>query len=243
MQASVHAFAPDISVVFDPASLPPEARDALPGLTLGVLVASPPREDDAGRAGVLDRLICFDPALTGATVSGTTVWRAVPPPVSDRLFAEVRPPSRAPRTMTVGHSTDHREAMLMPAKHRHDLLQVPDGVGGAALAELFGEYDVGVYVPPDPGGGFGWQVGAHLAAGHLLLSEPISPEHGLERDIDYWEFGSAGALVWALERLSRFPEMYQRTRVRGHLKAEQYRASRIFARIIHDLVADVTAFG
>jgi hypothetical protein len=37
--------------------------------------------------------------------------------------------------------------------------------------------------------------------------------------------------------------MHQRVRVRGRLKAEQYRSSRVFARLVHDLVADVATFG
>ena len=46
-----------------------------------------------------------------------------------------------------------------------------------------------------------------------------------------------------LERLARFPEMHQRVRVRGRMKAEHFRASRVFARVVHDLLADVAAFG
>jgi hypothetical protein len=37
--------------------------------------------------------------------------------------------------------------------------------------------------------------------------------------------------------------MHQRVRVRGRLKAEQYRSSRLFARVAGDLLADVAAFG
>jgi hypothetical protein len=65
----------------------------------------------------------------------------------------------------------------------------------------------------------------------------------LERDIDYLHVDSPEGLAWTLDRLGRFPEMYQRIRVRGRLKAEQYRASRLFRRIAHDLLADVNAFG
>jgi hypothetical protein len=46
-----------------------------------------------------------------------------------------------------------------------------------------------------------------------------------------------------LDRLGRFPEMHARVRVRGRLKAEQYRASRLFGRLMHDLRRDVAAFG
>jgi hypothetical protein len=83
----------------------------------------------------------------------------------------------------------------------------------------------------------------HLAAGQLLLAETLRPSHGLERNIDYLHFDSPEELVWVLDRLGRFPEMHQRIRIRGRLKAEQYRASRVFARVAHDLLADIAAFG
>jgi hypothetical protein len=37
--------------------------------------------------------------------------------------------------------------------------------------------------------------------------------------------------------------MYQRIRIRGRLKAEQYRASLLFKRLICDLLLDTRAFG
>jgi hypothetical protein len=133
--------------------------------------------------------------------------------------------------------------MLMPAKHHHDLLQVLHGASGEPLEELLREYDTGIYVAPESHGGFGHQVGMHLAAGHLLLSEHLAPAHGLERNIDYLQVESPDGLVWVLDRLRRFPEMHHSIRVRGHLKAQQYRASRIFVRLVHDLLLDVGAFG
>ena len=83
----------------------------------------------------------------------------------------------------------------------------------------------------------------HLAAGQLLLADTLVPAHGLERNIDYLHIDSPDGLVKHLDRLGRFPEMHHRVRVRGRRKAEQYRASRLFGRVLHDLVADVAAFG
>jgi hypothetical protein len=241
--AAVDAFRPHVSVIFDPPSVPVDALRALPGVTLGVLVAGAPAGPPAQALDGLDRLVCFDPALTGARSGAGEIWRAIPPPVSDLLYGEVRPLHRAPRAISLGRSSAHRELMLTPAKHHHDLLQAIHGVSGEPLGELLGEYDVGVYVACEPGGGFGHQVGVHLAAGQLLLSEELTPMHGLERNIDYLQVDSPDGLVWLLDRLGRFPEMHQRVRVRGRLKAEQYRASRLFARLTHDLLADVAAFG
>lgn len=245
--AELRRFAPEVTVVFDPVRIAPEALRALPGVTLGVVVGA---ADAAGSGGpparaaeALDRVLSFRPELTGTALGAARFWRAIPPPISDELFAAVRPLHGRPRTMTIGRSTEYRERMLLPAKHHHDVLQVISGVGGERLAALLGEYDVGVYVPTEYRGGFGAQVGMHLAAGQLLLAHALEPAHGLERDLDYLYFESPGELVWALDRLARFPEMYQRLRVRGRMKAEGYRASRLFDRVVHDLLLDVAAFG
>jgi hypothetical protein len=241
--AGARAFEAHVTVVFDPPAHPPGLIESLPGVTLGVLTEGAPSGEGARSAGAVDRLVGFDPALTGTRVGDAEVWRAVPPAVSDELFAQPRPLHRAPRAMSIGRSTAHREAMLMPAKHHHDLLQVLHGVSGSSLAELLAECDVGVYVGRAWGASFGWQAAMHLAAGHLLIAEPLAPAHGLECGIDYLQLHSPEGLVHTLDRLVRFPEMGWSARVRGRMKAEHFRASRLFGRIVHDLLLDVAAFG
>ena len=241
--ADVRSARADVTVVFDPGCVPAEVLRELPGTTLGLYPRAAIDADLTAVAGSLDRVASFFPSLTGERAGEAKLWRAIPPPVSDDAFAEVRRPRTAMHAMTIGRSTDLRERMLLKAKHHHDLLQVVHGLSGESLIELLGEYDIGVYVSPWPGGAFGAQIGMHLAAGQLLLAEAPTPAHGLERNIDYLHFDSADGLVRALDRLQRFPEMYHRIRVRGRLKAEQYRASRVFARLAHDLIADARAFG
>jgi hypothetical protein len=243
LAAQARATEVEVTVVFDPAAVPAELLRDLPGVTLGLHPRAAVDAELQAVAGALDRVASFFPALTGERAGETKLWRAIPPPVSDAIYADVRRPQTAMHAMTVGRATDHRERMLLKAKHHHDLLQVLHGLSGEPLIELLCEYDVGVYVSPWPGGAHGAQIGMHLAAGQLLLAEAPTPAHGLERNIDYLHVDSADGLVWALDRLRRFPEMYHRIRVRGRLKAEQYRASRVFARIAHDLLADVRAFG
>jgi hypothetical protein len=242
--AALAHFGADVTVAFDPASLRAELIDGLTGVTLGILTGAIPAQPEPLEAlARLDRLVSFDPALTGTAVGSAEIWRAVPPPVGDRFFGPVRALHSGPRAMSIGRSTAYRESMLMPAKHHHDVLQVIHGLSGETLGELMGEYDIGVHVGPDGPRGFGQQAGMHLAAGHLLMSTALTPAHGLEREIDYLQFDSPEALVWSLERLGRFPEMHQRVRVRGRLKAEQYRASGLFGRLLGDLLADVRVFG
>ena len=88
------------------------------------------------------------------------LWRAFPPAVADELYAPVRPMAHPPRAMSIGRATAHREELLTPAKHHHDLLQAIHGLEGASSSsQLLAEHDVGVYVPPWPGPGFGQQTG------------------------------------------------------------------------------------
>jgi hypothetical protein len=241
--AALRAYRPDVTVLIDPTWLAAELIEELPGLRLGMLVGGLPPSGQGASLARLDRVVSFDPALTGVELERGEVWRAVPPPVADRYFAPVRPLHGAPRAISLGRSSDYRETILLPAKHHHDLLQAISGLSGELLVEALAAHDVGVYVSPTAHGSFGLQVGLHLAAGQLLLSTPLRPAHGLEREIDYLQLESPEGLVWMLDRITRFPEMHQRVRVRGRMKAEQYRSSRLFMRLAEDLLRDVAAFG
>jgi hypothetical protein len=76
-----------------------------------------------------------------------------------------------------------------------------------------------------------------------VASEPLSPSHGLEPGIDYLEFQSGWHLARILEALRRDATVWHNVRVRGRRKAEQFRASRVYPRLVADLLADVRAFG
>jgi hypothetical protein len=243
--ARLEHFAPAVSVVFAPDRFAPDFLRALPGVTLGVLTDASGAElgpQVAAAAAALDRLVSFRPELSGARVDGARIWRMIPPPVGDGWFSEVRPLHGRPSAMTLGRSTPHREVLLLPAKHHHDLLQVIHGVEGELLRELLAEHDVAVYVPPRDGG-FGPQAALHLAAGQLLFAQGLAPLHGLEPGLDYVPFTSGQDLVHRLDRLARFPEMHQRVRIRGRMKAESFRASTLFGRVVEDLHRDVAVFG
>ena len=83
----------------------------------------------------------------------------------------------------------------------------------------------------------------HLAAGHLVITEPLSPMHGLEGGLDLLEVSTPDGLQGTLEVMHRYPGVFHRVRVRGRRKAEQYRASRVWPRLIADLLTDLEAFG
>jgi hypothetical protein len=174
---------------------------------------------------------------------GDAAWRTRPLPIDDGLYAAVRPSRRAPRALFVGRSTEHREWVLAPANHEHDVVHYAHGLTGAAFADVLNTTDIGIALQHGPVHGFPPQALLHLAAGQLLPAERLAPACGLEPWIDFLEIESRERLVRLLAQLRLRPDAYDRVRVRGRLKAEDHRASRVWPRIVGDLLDDVRVFG
>ena len=254
--AELEDLAPDVVVVFRPEAVPAGAFAGLDATTIGFLTEPIPRGPHAERdqerrlwelqqvdPANFDRVVAFDPLIVETAKRVLPVWRSLPLPVSDRYFGDVRPLGPRPRLLFIGRSTPYREAMLTPVKHQYDLLHLAFGVDADHLERVLREHDVGINVHNDKYSSFENRVLLHMAAGHLVLTEGLSPLHGLEPGIDFVEFSHNGQLLWAVDRLIRFPTIWDRVRIRGRLKADQYRASRVWPRLIGDALADLEAFG
>jgi hypothetical protein len=256
----LRAFDPHVVVAFRPEIVPAGALRGIRAPVVGFLTEPIPRtvsgrHADLERrlwelqqvdAGGFDRVVCFDPLIATTAADVLPVWRSVPLPVADRFYRQVpaRPMTTRPRVLFVGRSTEHREKMLAPAKELFpDLLHMAFGVGAGELEALMDAHDVALNVHNDTYLSFENRVCLHLAAGHLVISEPLSPTHGLEHDIDYVPVGTADGLAHAIERLHRFPGLWHRVRVRGRQKAEGFRASHVWPRLVEDLLSDLAAFG
>lgn len=257
MRAALDVWAPHVVLVFRPEIVPAGLFADLDAATLGFLTEPLPRaggvrhKDLDLRLAALravdprnfDRIVAFDPHIVPAAAGVLPVWQSLPLPVDDRFYAPVERIAGRPRTMFVGRSTEHRERLLTPSKHSFDLLHVAFGVDADRLDALMREHDVGINLHNEPYPSFENRVCLHLAAGHLVLSEPLDPTHGLEPGIDYLEVASPDHLHATLDALQRFPNAYHRVRVRGRMKAEGFRASHVYPRLVHDLLLDVRAFG
>lgn len=254
--AALRAFVPHVVVVFRPEVVPPGLLAELPAVVLGFLSEPLPRGRDAHAdlqrrladlrqtdVANFDRVVSFDPLIAATAGEVLPIWRSLPLPVADRFFAPVAPMAHPPRVLFVGRSTPHREWLLAPAKLDHDLLHVAFGVSGDELVALLRRHDVAINLHNEDYPSFENRVSMHLAAGHLVLSEALDPQHGLEPGIDYVQVDGARELRRALSVVVRFPGVHRRMRVRGRLKAEQFRASRVWPRLIADLLADLDAFG
>jgi hypothetical protein len=226
LRAALADFAPHVVIALAPELVP---REAIAGVRAATLALG------AEPSPLYDRLL--------GTPGATGVWRARPLPIDDRLYADVKPSQRPPRALFVGRSTEHREWVLTPAKHSHDVVHYTHGLTGQALRDALAATDVGIALPAEPGHGFPPQTFLHLAAGQLLLAERLQPACGLEPGIDFLELDSRDSLVTILMQLTLRPDAYERVRIRGRLKAEEQRASRVWPRIAQDLLHDIRVFG
>ncbi len=258
--AAVCAHRPDAVVVFRPETVPAGLFATLDAVTLGYVTEPLPRPGTPPRAihpdlhwrlselvladaANFDRLVSFDPLSADGAGTGLPVWRSVPLPVDDAFFAPVRPSATPPRVSFVGYSTAHRERLLVEAKHYHDIKHVAHGIHGERLRELFHRTDVGINLHGEAYLTFENRVSLHLAAGHLVISEPLSPAHGLEPGLDHLEIVGPWDLNALIGALRKDPDLFAAVRHRGRRKAEQFRAGRVWPRLLGDLLTDVRAFG
>jgi hypothetical protein len=258
MRDALDRFEPDAVVVFRPEVLPPGVLQDVDAAIVGFLTEPVPRTLDgaphpdlAKRARDLqrldtrnvDRLVSFDPNIVPMADTVMPVWRSLPIPVADRLYRDPAPLTSPPRLVFIGRSTPHRERYLRPVKERYDLLHVAFGAGVEDLERYLAQHEVTLNLHNEPYPSFENRVCLHLAAGHLVISEPLSPTHGLEPGRDYLEVGSPDELMAALRSVEEDPRRAERIRVCGRQKGEAFRASAVFDRLIADLLADLDAFG
>jgi hypothetical protein len=186
-----------------------------------------------------DRLVALDTAAAG----GRPLWRLIAPPVDDRLYRPARLLDHRAQVIVAAPSTAYRERLLTDAKHLHDVRHIAHGVTPETLPELLGGADVAIAIRPHEGAGFEHDIAVHLAAGHLVLCDRLDPTHGLEPGIDVLEARDGPALAHLVGAVVAAPGVHHRVRVRGHQKAERFRASRVWPELIADLLADLEAFG
>jgi hypothetical protein len=254
--AGLREFDPHVVIVFRPELIPDGLFADLRAATLGFMTEPLPRMgrdnpnlqqrmremQEIDRAN-FDRIVAFDPLLSESTEKLVDIWRTLPLPVADRYYMPVRPMTAAPRIVFVGRSTEHREAYLLEPKHQLDILHLAFGVDADMLEQVLADHDVTINLHNEDYESFENRVCLHLAAGHLVISEKLNPRHGLEPGIDYIEVNSPEELMEVLLPLQRWPGTHDRIRERGWLKAEQFRASAVYPRLVNDLLLDLRAFG
>ena len=257
----IGAEAPDVVIVLAPGLVPGALLAELGALKVAVVSEEVPAlyETDVWHASpdvdallaqtaigdlplaAYDRVVATDPLL--ARASSPDVWRCAPLPVDDALFADELPTATGLSPLFVGESTAFRERWLTDAKHHYELSHYAYGLEGDALLEVLQTHDVGVLVRREAGlATFAPTAGLHLAAGHLLITEPLRPTRGLEPGLDHLVVQEPDQLMHLLYQCRRRPAAFDYVRRRGRIRAEELRASRVWPRLVADLRADVAAF-
>jgi hypothetical protein len=230
-RAALESFAPHAVVVFRPAAVGSGVVSGLRVPVLGVVT----QPADVATRDEADRVVALGPfRLTGA-------WRSLPTPVADRFFRPVRRVRGVPRMLFLGPPTAHRERYLLDVKHRFDCLHAAFGLDAGELERVLDAHHIAFNLDGEPG--FVDRVPLHLAAGQLLISEPLGPGYGLESGLDHVEVSYPEELLQAAATARAYPEAYHRVRVRGRQKAERLRASRVWPALVRDLLLDLRAFG
>jgi hypothetical protein len=247
---------PDVVLVFRPEIIPDGLFQAVRALTIGYLTEPLPRGRDShddlrGRMKWLrkidpsnfDRIISFDPLIAESASSVVQVWHSLPIPVSDTIYMNVRPRAEPPRILFIGRSTEHREQLLEPIKRAYPLVHIGHGLFGEALIRFFGGADVQLNLHNNPYPTFENRVCLALAAGHLVISEPLSPENGLEAGKHYLTVETPERLLELVDELARDSAVYADVQHAGRALAERFRASEVYPQLVGQARDDVAMNG
>jgi hypothetical protein len=240
---------PDVIWVWRPEIVPPGLFDGLRAKRIGYLTEPLPRPGDEPHPDLEQRLeylratdqvnfdafVSFDPLIVPTVERYLPVWRSVPIPVSDRLYAPQ--PATTDQVVFVGRSTPHREEFLGPVKHDFDVVHIAHGFTGDRLVQLLHDSAVVINLHNEPYPSFENRVPASLAAGALVVTEPLSPTHGLQPGSDYVEVTTPWDLWRILSEVRRAPDDWRATRAAGRREAERFRASKVFPRLVADLLS------
>jgi hypothetical protein len=254
---SLQELDPDVVLVFRPEIIPAGLFDSLRAVTVGYLTEPLPRAAGSDHpdlharmkwleqvdAGNFDRIVSFDPLIAETAAGVLPVWRSLPIPVADSLFMDVRERAHPPRLLFVGRSTEHRERLLAPVKREYPLVHIGHGLFGQPLMRFLRGADVQLNLHNNPYPTFENRVCIALAAGHLVISEPLSPSHDLQPRVDYLQVETPQALLELIEELGGAPGAYTQVQAAGRSQAERFRASRVYPQLVRDALADVAALG
>jgi len=232
--AHVAEHAPQVVVVFGVDTLPAATVHAI-GVPVVAWAVAPDRPPGLEHHPDLPQA---NPEFVAARAAAVDYARVIdrPLPVADELFtASPRSPG-GPRALVIGHSSVRNELLLIDSKHRHEVLHIAGGLKGAALAAALAACDTAINVRDDEKPDFGPRVGLYLAAGLLLVSEPLHPPHGLVANRDHIEIRTSADLVDVLARVGADPAAFSAVREAGRRRAEAFRASRVYPELLAPLV-------
>ena len=253
-RADMEAFGPHVVVAFVSEHLDPELVEGLGAVMIGWVAEAVPRPSPGDawpdQDAVLRQISAYDLRLYDRVVvsdslaAGTaTAWRSVQLPVADSVFAPRVVAHEQAKPLSLAYVPYGRNWILEVSRRRQGLIRAEE-VEPEQLRQLLREATIGVNVHVQPALLLEESVPFHLAAGHLLVSEPLGPAaRGIVPDFDFLQVSNLEEIETAVWSIQQWPEAHLTMRVRGRVKAELFRASRVYPRLIGDALRDVAAFG
>ncbi len=248
---------PDVVVVFRPEIIPAGLFASLRALTIGYLTEPLPRTGGVAHGDLdqrmwwmrqidpsnFDRIVSFDPEIAETAATLVPVWRSEPIPVSDSLFMDPRPRTEPVGLLFVGRSTEHRELLLAPVKRAHPIVHIGHGIFGEQLRRFFARADIQLNLHNNPYPTFENRVCLALAAGHLVISEPLSPTHELIDGEHLLVASTPEQFLALVDEAVADPSAFTQIQAAGRRQAERFRASTVFPRLIAEAMDDVAHRG
>ncbi len=257
MLAQLEQLDPDVVIVFRPEIIPAGAFGSLRALTIGYLTEPLPRTGGGTHSDLdqrmwwmrkldpsnFDRIVSFDPLIAEAAGTVAGVWRSLPIPVADSLYMDLRPRTQPTGLLFVGRPTPHREQLLEPIKRSYPIVHIGHGIFGEQLLRFFERAQIQLNLHNHPYPTFENRVCLALAAGHLVISEPLSPSHELEDGRDFLQASTPEQFLALVDEAIADPSAFAEIQAAGRAQAERFRASVVYPQLIRDAIEDVQAHG
>lgn len=182
-----------------------------------------------------DYFISYDTEIVETLSKYALISQSIPLCVDDSFFAELPETVNPARVGFFGRPTKHRDLFLNGLLHEFEIKYIAHGISGSDLKYLLKNIDIAINLHNEGYPNFENRVPLHMAAGNLVLSEPLHPLNGLEPNIDFAEFRSPNDLHLLLTELYRFQDSFELMRIRGRKKAEYFRSSTVYGKLISTL--------
>ena len=170
-------------------------------------------------AANFDRIVSFDPLIAETAAERAAACgarcRSPSPTACSWTCASARSP---PRLLFVGRSTEHREQLLAPVKRAHPIVHIGHGLFGEQLLRFLRGSDVQLNLHNNPYPSFENRVCIALAAGHLVISEPLSPQPRADAGTRLSSRSTHPAELLALvDELAREPDAFSEVQAAGRV--------------------------
>lgn len=244
---------PDVIVMFRPEIVPSGAFEGLDAVRIGYLTEPLPRPGAAApHPDLLQRLrwleaidrrnfdlvVCFDPLIADTASRIVPVWRCQPLPVADFLFGEAQSIEGNEPALLIGRPTPAREAWLAELRPDRAIVHIGHGLHGERLAAILKRHPIHLNLHNNPYPTFENRVSIALAAGELVISEPLSPDHGLKDGSELLIANNPAELRAISEQIRIEPQHFEAVARAGRSAAERLRASVVFARLVAEALAE-----